>query len=146
MHAIHQKLCFYDSFVQSKPPFHPFPHRTNHQNGKLALHSPWFWSKSVLFFHRCETCGKSFSATGGLRQHFLTKASCRVNASEGAYSIKRQLQQGELLHMDQYHQMDNQVQFYIKVQLMQTFHIIGLNEGRRVKASFWGLLGLTLVT
>jgi hypothetical protein len=36
-----------------------------------------------------------------------------VNASEGAYSIKRQLQQVELLQMDEYQQLNNQVKIII---------------------------------
>ena len=56
----------------------------------------------------CETCGKNFSATGGLRQHFLTKASCRMNASEGAYSMKKH-QQVEILEVDPDQLDQNQV-------------------------------------
>ena len=48
---------------------------------------------------RCDTCGKTFSATGGLRQHFLRSEPCRQNATEGAYAIKKD-DQVELVQID----------------------------------------------
>ena len=35
--------------------------------------------------YRCETCGKGFASCAGLRQHFKCHASCRMQATEGAY-------------------------------------------------------------
>jgi len=36
--------------------------------------------------YKCETCGKLFTAPSGLRQHFKCHATCRLAATEGAYS------------------------------------------------------------
>jgi len=37
--------------------------------------------------YQCETCKKQFSSSAGLRQHFKSYANCRLQATEGAYSI-----------------------------------------------------------
>jgi len=36
--------------------------------------------------YKCDTCGKLFTAPSGLRQHFKCHATCRLAATEGAYS------------------------------------------------------------
>ena len=41
------------------------------------------WSNSI--FLRCETCAKCFASCAGLRQHFKCHATCRMQATEGAY-------------------------------------------------------------
>lgn len=43
----------------------------------------------MISIHRCDTCHKSFKAPGGLRQHFKCHDNCRMNAPEGAYSIRK---------------------------------------------------------
>jgi len=35
--------------------------------------------------YRCETCSKCFASCAGLRQHFKCHATCRMQATEGAY-------------------------------------------------------------
>ena len=35
--------------------------------------------------YRCETCAKCFASCAGLRQHFKCHATCRLQATEGAY-------------------------------------------------------------
>ena len=35
--------------------------------------------------YKCETCDKSFASCGGLRQHFKCHATCRMQATDGAY-------------------------------------------------------------
>ena len=37
--------------------------------------------------YQCETCKKRFSTTSGLRQHFKAYATCKLQATEGAYSM-----------------------------------------------------------
>jgi len=37
--------------------------------------------------YECETCKKSFSSASGIRQHFKSSLTCRINATEGAYSM-----------------------------------------------------------
>jgi len=40
--------------------------------------------------YECETCKKSFSSASGIRQHFKSSLTCRMNATEGAYSMFKQ--------------------------------------------------------
>ena len=35
--------------------------------------------------YKCETCDKSFASCAGLRQHFKCHATCRMQATDGAY-------------------------------------------------------------
>ena len=40
-------------------------------------------------YYSCGTCHRSFRAPGGLRQHFKNSDNCRMNATEGAYSVRK---------------------------------------------------------